>query len=80
MNLSLEEIKKQIEKNEPTELENSLEKLKSLFNEHYQKEDPYKDIIESYINEILYTLFKYYSETTNKPLDQKIEKTKKIIS
>ena len=80
LNLSLEEIKKQIEKNEPTELENSLEKLKPLFNEHYQKEDPYKDIIESYINEILYTLFKYYSETTNKPLNEKIEKTKKIIS
>ena len=80
LNLSLEEIKKQIEKNEPTELENILEKLKSFFNEHYKKEDPYKNIIESYINEILNTLFKYYSETPNKSLDEKIDKTKKILS
>ena len=81
LNLSLEEIKEKIEKNEPKELENSLDNLKSIFNEHNKNEDPYKNIIESYINEILNTLFKYYySETSSKSLEEKIKNTEKILT
>ena len=77
LNLSLENIKNNIEKNEPKALENSLDVLKSFFtNISNSQRNPYKGIIETYINEILNTLFKYYSEAFNEPLDTKIEKRK----
>ena len=81
LNLSLENIKNNIEKNEPKALENSLDDLKSFFtNISNSQGTPYKGIIETYINEILNNLFKYYSETFNEPLDTRIEKTEKFLS
>ena len=80
MNLSLENIKKNIESNEPQKLEDSHEKLRTHFKGINNQESPYKEIIESYLNNTLNTLFKYYSETSKVPLDTKIEKTKNILS
>ena len=81
LNLSLVNIKNNIEKNEPKALENSLDVLKSFFsNISNSQRNPYKDIIETYINEILNNLFIYYSKTFNEPLDTRIEKTKNFLS
>ena len=79
MYLSLENIKKKFEGNEPKDLEDSFKDLKSYFIGINDQTKPYKDIIESYINDILTTLFKYYYETPKKSLDEKIEDTKKIL-
>lgn len=81
LNLSLENIKNNIEKNEPKVLEKSFDILKSFFNNISNLQgSPYKNIIETYTNEALNTLFKYYAETPNETLDTKIEKTKKFLS
>ena len=81
LNLSLVNIKNNIEKNEPKALENSLGVLKSFFsNISNSQRNPYKDIKETYINEILNNLFIYYSKTFNEPLDTRIEKTKNFLS
>ena len=80
-NLSLQKIKKNIDENNPKDLENSLEDLKSFFNNISNIQGtPYKDIIESYINEVLNTLFQYYSNIYSENLDTKIIKTKKYLS
>ena len=76
---NLENTKKKIEGNEPKDLEDSFKDLKSYFNGLNHQTNPYKDIIESYINDILTTLFKYYYETPKKSLDEKIKETKKFL-
>ena len=74
-----EKYTEKIEGNEPKDLEDSFKDLKSYFNGLNHQTNPYKDIIESYINDILTTLFKYYYETPKSFVDEKIEETKKFL-
>ena len=76
---NLEKYTEKIEGNEPKDIEDSFKDLKSYFNGLNQQTNPYKDIIESYINDILTTLFKYYYETPKSFVDEKIEETKKFL-